>query len=129
MTQLLPDSALREAEGMSSDDNEDATVNAWFGPKGTISPLHYDPKNNLLCQVVGSKYVRLYSPAQSAAMYPAESGMCTNSSQVDAETPDAERFPLFQKVLSPLLHALGPRLDSTSYASFPCLHAFMHGAS
>jgi len=79
------------------DDDENIAVNAWFGPAETISPLHFDPKDNLLCQVVGSKYLRLYSPRESGKLYPVE-GMLSNTSQVQVESPVSsvqEQFPKF----------------------------------
>lgn len=44
------------------EDDRDAgsvAINAWFGPAGTVSPLHNDPFHNLLAQVVGTKRVSI----------------------------------------------------------------------
>ncbi|KAK7208202.1 hypothetical protein BZA70DRAFT_39597 [Myxozyma melibiosi] len=68
--------------------DEPITINAWIGPSGTISPLHTDPHNNILTQVVGFKYVRLYPPTITGySMYPrSEDGFdMSNTSEVELE--------------------------------------------
>ncbi|GAB5362284.1 hypothetical protein AAMO2058_000784000 [Amorphochlora amoebiformis] len=79
-------------------DSEDGSVrlNAWFGPKGTVSPLHYDPEHNLLSQVVGKKKIRLFSHKDTPYLYPHSTQMLTNTSQVDVESPDSRKFPNFK---------------------------------
>jgi len=73
-------------------------TNAWLGPRGTVTPWHTDPHQNLLAQVVGKKYVRLAPPEASACLYPFSSGLTTNTSRVDALAPDLEEFPHYAHV-------------------------------
>lgn len=75
---LTPDYALALAscscpspagrgEGSGGEGEGDGVArNLWLGPARTLSPLHTDPKRNLLCQVFGKKYVRLYRPEESS---------------------------------------------------------------
>ncbi|XP_014229131.1 jmjC domain-containing protein 5 isoform X1 [Trichogramma pretiosum] len=78
------------------DSEEFPDINAWFGPSGTVSPLHYDPKNNLLCQVFGYKRIILYGPGDSDNLYPYETKMLCNTAKVDPYNPNYKDYPRFQ---------------------------------
>ena len=70
-------------------------VSAWLGPSGTVSPLHTDPYHNLLVQVVGHKYVRLYEARQTPRLYPRDGALCNNC-HVDLDKPRPEEQPLVE---------------------------------
>lgn len=106
---LVPDYCALEDEeeedGGAGGDDGHVILNAWFGPAGTVSPAHTDPYHNLLCQVVGAKAVRLFSPEQTPCLYP-HRGLMHNNSRVDPKAPDLARFPLFAQA-RPLHCVLG----------------------
>ncbi len=64
----------------------------WFGPAGTITPLHHDTSNILLAQVAGRKRYRIVPAAQWQYVYNS-SGVF---SDVDCEHPDLNRYPMFR---------------------------------
>lgn len=74
----VPDLCWADVPGHPCDESKNQRtldvpqLNAWFGPAGTITPLHTDGYHNVLAQVVGAKYVRLYPPWAGEAMRPRE---------------------------------------------------------
>ena len=65
----------------------------WFGPGGTVTPLHHDAMNILLAQVYGRKTVTLIPSFQTPWVY----NHIGVYSAVDCEKPDYNKFPLFRK--------------------------------
>jgi Cupin-like domain len=65
----------------------------WFGPAGTITPLHHDAMNIFMAQVYGRKRVILVPSSQTHLVY---NNMGVYS-EVDCDNPDSQKYPLFQR--------------------------------
>lgn len=72
-------------------------VNAWIGTGGTRTPLHFDSYDNLLIQLVGAKYVRVYDPKETSRLYVSRDkgyGLQGNMSELNCEMEDYDKHPL-----------------------------------
>jgi len=74
--------------------NTSSRVFFWFGPAGTITPLHHDPVNLMMAHVYGRKRWKIISPQQTPMLY----NYVGVFSKVDLENPDYNKYPLFRNV-------------------------------
>ncbi len=65
----------------------------WFGPGGTLTPLHHDKHSILFCQVYGRKHFKMIPSFDLPKIYHKDKYY----SEVDPEHIDADRFPEFLK--------------------------------
>jgi Cupin-like domain len=79
-------------EYLNPDDTK-GRVFFWFGPQGTITPLHHDPVNLILTQVSGRKLIKLIAPQQTPLLY----NHIGVFSKVDGENPDYNKYPLYKE--------------------------------
>ena len=102
---VIPDLCAACINDYSASSSDPVDINAWFGPAGTVSPLHTDPKHNLFTQVMGRKYVRLYSAETPAEqIYPYQENLLSNTSAVDLENVDTVQFDGFNRIDPSLIY-------------------------
>lgn len=75
------------------------TERLWASSRGSVTPLHYDTRNNLLTQMHGSKLVTLFPSSEHERMYPMGFTGTNLLSHVDPEAVDESRFPIFPREL------------------------------
>src|ERR1019366_3072751 len=75
----------------------------WFGPAGTVTPLHHDVMNVMVAQVFGRKQFTLIAPEQTPYVYNETSVY----GEVNCSDPDYSRHPLYREA-TPIHVEIGP---------------------
>lgn len=87
-------------------------MNAWIGTGGTRTPLHFDSYDNFFVQVVGIKYIRLYSQQEAPKLYVIKSGSTAYAKQGNMSAVDCEKEDY-------LSHPLAESAEYTEIVMFP----------
>jgi Rps23 Pro-64 3,4-dihydroxylase Tpa1-like proline 4-hydroxylase len=83
---------LRPPPGIvDATDERPGTVKLWFGPRSTVTPLHFDEHSILLAQIYGRKKFLFIPPFDTDKLYLRNSYY----SEVDPERVDLARHPAF----------------------------------
>lgn len=75
------------------DGTDDRKGFLWFGPAGTITPLHHDLTNNFMAQVYGRKLIKLIPSYHMPYVY----NHLHCYSEIDMGNINFERYPLLKK--------------------------------
>jgi hypothetical protein len=71
--------------------NSQRRIFLWFGPAGTVTPLHHDVMNIMAAQIFGRKRFTLIAPEQTPYVY----NEMAVYGEVDCKNPDYSRHPLY----------------------------------
>jgi hypothetical protein len=83
------------------------SVMLWLGPRGCVSPLHFDPLDNCLMQFVGRKRIWMYPPVQGGWHYAGHDGQQPNTSPVNPEDETTlNQYPLFSQEAPPAIQCV-----------------------
>lgn len=76
--------------------------NMWLGPRGTVTVLHCDPVENLLCQVYGRKTVTLFPQEEHDNLYADDylPNQPYHYSPIDVEAPDLAKYPKYKSAIA-----------------------------
>jgi hypothetical protein len=74
-------------------DRRPGSAKLWLGPRGTVTPFHFDEHSILFTQVYGSKHFKLIPAFDHAYVYARD----RYYSEVNPEAVDHARYPLFAR--------------------------------
>lgn len=82
-------------------------INLWIGIGGNRSNLHFDPEENLLTMIRGSKHIVLFPPKNTPLLYQNNTKKVKNlESHVDIFNLDRNAYPLVDKAIYYQTHLL-----------------------
>ncbi len=94
--ELVQDLNLSWLEKMKGPKTFASTYYMFLGGKNNKTLLHTDQPCNLYVQVYGEKKWTLFSAKDSSLLYPQISNTAYIKSPVDVDSPDLQKYPLFQ---------------------------------